>query len=98
MEVRKQLGWAEAPVALSHFRDRSGVEVDLILEHADGRIVAVEVKGTRSPGEGDLRGLRFLRDRLGARFHHGFLLTAAPEALRVGDRIAALPVDALWRA
>ena len=27
-----------------HFRDRDGIEVDLVLESGDGRVVGVEVK------------------------------------------------------
>jgi predicted AAA+ superfamily ATPase len=33
----------------SHYRTHAGAEVDLVIEHADGRIVAVEIKRTLSP-------------------------------------------------
>jgi predicted AAA+ superfamily ATPase len=95
-EIRKQLTWSTQQPSLWHFRDRSGVEVDLVLEHPDGRVVGIEVKATSSPSLRDLRGLRFLADRLGDRFHFGVLLTAAPEATPVGRKIAMLPVSALW--
>ncbi len=58
--------------------------------------VGIEVKATASPTTADLTGLRFLRDRLGDRFRFGFLLCLAPEALRMGDRLAVLPIDSLW--
>jgi hypothetical protein len=95
-EVRKQLGWSRTNPSLWHFRDRSGVEVDLVLEHPDGRVVAIEVKATSTPTGRDLRGLRFLEERLGERFRFGVLLTASPEALPFGPRLAALPVGSLW--
>lgn len=95
-EVRKQATWSIHRPSMWHFRDRSGVEVDLILEHPDGRVVAIEVKATSTPSGSDLKGLRFLADRLGERFHFGVLLSAAPEATPFGPRIAALPVSALW--
>lgn len=95
-EVRKQLGWSEAKPSLWHFRDRSGTEVDIVLEHPDGRIVGIEVKATSTPTAADLKGLRFLSDRLGDRFAYGVLLTAAPEATPFGPQLAALPVSALW--
>lgn len=95
-ELRKQSTWSRHRPSLRHFRDRSGVEVDLILEHPDGRVAAIEVKATSTPRASDLRGLRFLEDRLGARFHFGMLLSAAPEATPFGSRIAALPVSSLW--
>jgi predicted AAA+ superfamily ATPase len=95
-EIRKQLAWSTHRPALWHFRDRGGAEVDLVLEHPDGRVAAIEVKATSTPGTADLRGLRFLADRLGPRFHFGVLLSAAPEASPFGPRLAALPVSALW--
>ena len=36
-EIRKQLTWAAPHVSMYHFRDRNGVEVDIVLEHPDGR-------------------------------------------------------------
>jgi uncharacterized protein len=95
-ELRKQLTWAEQKPSLWHFRDRDGAEVDLVLEHPDGRVVGIEVKATSSPSGDDLRGLRFLADRLGDRFHFGILLHTAPEATRFGPNLAALPVSVLW--
>jgi uncharacterized protein len=74
-EIRKQLTWSEHGASLWHFRDRGGAEVDAVLEHPDGRIIGIEVKATRSPGGADLRGLRFLEDRLGSRFHFGVLFS-----------------------
>lgn len=82
--------------SLCHFRDRGGAEVDLVLEHPDGRIVALEVKATSTPRTSDLSGLRFLAERLGERFHFGVLLSTAPEATPFGPRMAALPVSAIW--
>jgi uncharacterized protein len=95
-EVFKQLTWSTHQPSPWHFRDRGGAEVDLVLEHPDGRIAAIEVKATSTPTAADLRGLRFLADRLGPRFHFGVLLSAAPEATPFGPRLAALPVSTLW--
>jgi predicted AAA+ superfamily ATPase len=95
-ELVRQLSWSPSRATLSHFRDRSGVEVDLILEHPDGRVVGIEVKTTSTPRAEDLRGLRFLATRLGDRFTYGCLLTAAPEATPFGPRLAALPLSSLW--
>lgn len=97
MEVRKQLSWSPTSPALFHFRDRGGVEVDLVIERPDGRVVGLEVKATSTPRAEDFRGLRYLADRLGDRFAYGALLTMAPEATPFGPRLAALPIDSLWR-
>jgi predicted AAA+ superfamily ATPase len=96
MELIRQLPWSGERPTVSHFRDRSGAEVDLILEHPDGRIAGIEVKASSSVGARDFRGLQFLRDRLGERFAYGAVLHTAPEAVPFGDRLAALPLSALW--
>ncbi len=95
-ELLRQLSWSATRATLWHFRDRSGVEVDLVLEHPDGRIVGIEVKATSTPRAEHLKGLRFLADRLGERFTYGCLLTTAPTITRFGDRLAALPMSTLW--
>jgi hypothetical protein len=97
-ELMRQLSWSDTPAILGHFRDRSGIEVDLILEHPDGRIAGIEVKATSTPRAEDLRGLRFLAERLGDRFAYGCLLTLAPEATPFGNNLATLPISALWDA
>ena len=96
-EIHKQLTWVEPRVSMYHFRDRDGVEVDIVLEHPDGRIVGIEVKATSTPRAEDFRGLRYLAQRLGDRFALGLLLSAAPDSIPFGPRLAALPVDAIWR-
>ncbi|MGH8721692.1 MAG: DUF4143 domain-containing protein, partial [Burkholderiales bacterium] len=96
-ELLRQAAWAETDVRLRHYRDRDGTEVDLLLESADGRVVAVEVKAGLSFRSRALQGLTKLRDRLGGDFVHGILLYAGGEALALGDRLTALPISALWR-
>jgi hypothetical protein len=38
----------------------------------------------------------FLRDCLGERFVMGVVLHTGPHAVRIGDRLWALPIEALW--
>jgi uncharacterized protein len=96
MELRKQLSWSDTGIELRHWRDRTGPEVDVILESPDGRIVAVEVKATSSVTAADVRHIAALRDRLGDRFISGVVLCTATRAARFGDRIWTLPVSSLW--
>jgi predicted AAA+ superfamily ATPase len=95
-EVSKQLSIVDEPLTLAHFRDRSGVEVDLVIERADGRVIGVEVKSATSINGADARGLTFLRDRLRDRFQIGVVLYTGSLTGRLGDRIWASPVSALW--
>jgi len=48
LELHKQQGWSTTPFTLFHFRDLDGLEVDIIIELADGRLLALEVKTSTS--------------------------------------------------
>lgn len=98
MEVLRQLEWSDEGQQPFFYRDRLGHEVDLLLERRGGEVVAVEVKSGVKIAPGDLRGMRFLRDRLGRRFHAGVVLFTGPLGYRIEDRIYAAPLAALWRA
>jgi len=95
-EVARQLTWAEEPVQLFHYRDRDKVEVDMVLEHASGAVIGVEVKAAETVRAEDFRGLRHLASRLGDRFRAGIVLYAGEQQLPFGDRLTALPISALW--
>lgn len=97
-ELARQLTWSDEPVRLFHFRDRDGVEVDAVLERASGEVVGIEVKASDTPRSDDFRGLRHLARKLGDRFRAGFVLHTGPQSLPFGDRLRALPMDALWRS
>jgi hypothetical protein len=74
------------------------VEVDAVLETPDGRVVAVEVKAGATVRAEDLAGLRHLTRRLGSRLVAGYVLYTGQQTLPFGDRLRALPIDALWHA
>lgn len=95
-ELRRQQGWAEETLRISHFRDRAGAEVDLVLEALDGRIVGLEIKASSRVSAADGRWLAQLRDKLGKRFVGGLIMNTGPNAVPFGDRIAAVPIDVLW--
>ena len=95
-EVARQLTWAEEPVQLFHYRDRDQVEVDMVLEHADGTVIGIEVKSAESVRTDDFRGLSHLARRLGDRFRAGIVLYAGEQQLSFGDKLTALPMAALW--
>jgi len=80
-----------------HFRDQRGNEVDLVIEHAAGDIVGIEVKSGATPRPADAAGLMLLRDRLGDRFRCGIVLHTGPDTIPLSDRIWAVPLAGLWR-
>lgn len=46
-EIAKQLTWSQVTALVHHLRDRNGLEIDVVVEAADGRVVAVEGKPRR---------------------------------------------------
>ena len=95
-ELMKQAAMIDQPLTLSHFRDRTGAEVDLVVERSDGSVIAVEVKSAATVNRSDGKGLRFLRDKLGDRLIAGVVFHTGPLTVQLDDRIWATPVSALW--
>ncbi|HBZ00734.1 MAG TPA: hypothetical protein DEO84_05360 [candidate division Zixibacteria bacterium] len=97
MELRKQISWSQERPQLFHFRIQTGQEVDIILEDAQGRLVAIEVKASATVAARDFRSIKFFAGGVGNKFHRGFVLYTGKEPIPFGPRLLALPVDALWR-
>ena len=100
-EVLKQASWMEHRPHVGHWRTHDGAEVDLVIEDGrDGSVVGIEVKAGTRVHAGDRRGLRQLRDTVGARFAAGVVLHTGAHCLRFRDEadagIIALPIDRLW--
>ncbi len=96
-EMLKQRSWSEHDFQLFHFRDRDGVEVDLVLELDDGRVIALEVKASSTYRSEHFAGLRFLKDRLGDRFIAGIVVGMSDRGYQYADRLFGLPAAALWQ-
>ncbi len=94
-ELAKQATWCDAPTALGQYRDRDRREVDVIVER-HGRVVAIEIKATATPLTSHARHIKYLQSKLGERFALGIILHTGTQQLWLGERIAALPVAALW--
>ena len=95
-EQLRQATTVDETLTFAHFRDRSGIEVDIIIERSDGTVLAIEVKSARSVNPRDASSLTFLRERLGERFACGILFHTGPITARFSDRVWAVPVAALW--
>ncbi len=98
MELGRLLPHTETAPRMWHWRSHHGEEVDIVLEDRRGRIVAIEIKAGGSPGHGDLRGLRRLRELAGERFLAGLVLCTARQTLAFGSDLWVVPIEALWAA
>ncbi len=95
-ELMRQQGWSVLPFEVFHYRDRDGLEVDIIIELDDGRVIGVEVKAAEAARTEHFAPLRTLAQRLGDRFAAGIVLCTAPQGQRFGYRMWSLPVASMW--
>jgi uncharacterized protein len=98
MEVARQLTWSEEQVEMFHYRTRDQVEVDLILENARGKVVAIDVKASSTVRASDFSGLRHLEERLGHDFVVGIVFYTGPSTVSFAPRLRAMPLSAIWEA
>jgi hypothetical protein len=85
-----------AEASVKHLRTHRGEhEVDLIVERADGRIVALEVKLSATVEDRDVRHLLWLRESLGDSLLDAAVITTGRHAFRRADGIAVVPAALL---
>ena len=95
-ELRRQASWAEDDLRFHHYRDRDGMEVDIVLERGYGQLAGIEVKAAATVSAGDFRGLRKLKSVSGDRFRVGVVLYDGTMAGSFGDGMFAVPIRQLF--
>ena len=96
-QLRSEVALASGRTTRRHLRTKSGrEEVDIVLEQADGRVLAHEVKATAAPTTADARHLAWPRDKIGDRFIGGAVLHTGPDAFVLGQSLLAVPICAFW--
>lgn len=96
-QLRAELPVSEHSPRLHHLRQDNGRrEVDVLIELAGHRVIAIEIKAGSSPGVADARHLQWLRDEIGDRFVHGLILHSGAFIQEIGDRITSAPISVLW--
>ncbi len=91
-----QRRWHDAAVSFFHFRDKDGVEVDIVMERGARTVAGVEIKASGTVTKADFRGLSKLAHAAGERFAHGVALYDGEITTRFGDRLYAVPIRRLW--
>lgn len=95
-ELYKQSTWSNVCCKLYHFRTHAGIEVDLILESSDKRIVGIEVKSSSSISASDFKGLQQLAEMVPNQFHRGIVLYMGDKVIPFGKKLVALPIQSLF--
>jgi predicted AAA+ superfamily ATPase len=97
-ELAKQATWSAHRPRIFHFRDANGLEVDIVLELRDGRVILIEVKASSTYRSAHFAPIKKLAAILGDRMVAGIVLTTADHPQRFGDKLWGLPISALWSA
>ena len=98
LQVHSLLSARVTPLTcLHHFRDLDGLEVDLIIEPADGRLLSIEVKSSTSITEKAWTNLIRFKDRFPDRHITGACLHAGTQTAVIGGWLHILPLPALWQ-
>ena len=96
-QIRPELTMGESPVNMYHLRQDGRKEVDLLLERADGAVIAIEVKAATMADAHDARHLSWLREQLSPKdFKAGIIFYTGSHVLKLDDKIWAVPMCALW--
>ena len=82
--------------AVCYWRTSDNYEVDFVVEWGR-KLIGIEVKRTQAPRHADALGLRIFLDENRDRAVCGVLLHTGREMQVLGEKIIALPIDALWR-
>ena len=94
-ELKRQASWNDRPVQFNHFRDKDGVEVDIVLEQA-GKLTGIEIKAAATVTKKDFRGLKKLQETTGERFAAGAVMYDGDNAIGFDNKLYAIPIRALW--
>lgn len=94
-ELRRLASGHEAGIDFFHFRDKDGVEVDIVMERGP-QVAGVEVKAAATVKASDFRGLRKLQSAAGKRFAAGIVLYDGEDCAPFGEGLWAVPIRLLW--
>ena len=96
-ELRRQADWDAIPTRFYHFRDKEGIEVDLIADRGAAGLAGIEIKAAATVTLKDFRGLRKLKEDAGQRFRAGVVLYDGETCAGFGEGMFAVPVSFLWK-
>ncbi|WP_421944675.1 ATP-binding protein [Pedobacter sp.] len=96
-ELTKLISFSDIKTKLYHFLTSDGIEVDFILESADGGVFAIEVKKTENLSVKDFKGIKVFADLVGEDFRGGIILYSGKEAVPFGNKLWAVPFHILWQ-
>jgi predicted AAA+ superfamily ATPase len=97
LELLKQRGWSSELFDLGHYRDQDGLEVDIVVELRDGRLIAIEVKSGQTITSRSWAGLQRFRERFADREVTAVVLHAGSQVTHLFGWLHVLPISTLWQ-
>ncbi|MCY3629119.1 MAG: ATP-binding protein [Bacteroidota bacterium] len=97
-ELKRQASSSHEPYIFHHFRDRDGVEVDMVIERGAFEIAGIEVKAAASISNSDFRGLRKIKAAYPDKFTFGAVLYDGEMCGSFGDGMYVVPIRMLWES
>lgn len=97
LELLKQRGWSDEQFDLFHYRDQDGLDVDLVAELRDGRLVAIEVKSGQTVTAKSWAALERFASRFSDRHVTGVVLHGGTDTALLHGWLHVLPITALWQ-
>ena len=95
-EIQKLASWSNQRYLFSHFRNKDGNEVDLVIENFRGEVLGIEVKAAATVRSADFSGLRKLASACGENFVQGIILYDHDQVVTFGENLCAAPIASLW--
>lgn len=95
-ELKRQASAHQQRHTFHHFRDRYGIEVDIVIQRGALATAGIEVKASGTVVHSDFKGLRKLQEALGEKFAGGVLLYTGDRIMPFGDKLNAVPLEFLW--
>jgi predicted AAA+ superfamily ATPase len=87
----------EKSFLLRHYRDRTGREIDFVIENDQREILGIEVKSSSSFSTNDARHLRWFKQNIAKdKPFIGIIMYTGENTLSLGNDIYAVPMAALW--
>tara|TARA_R110000868_G_scaffold10639_4_gene51668 strand:+ start:76113 stop:77354 length:1242 start_codon:yes stop_codon:yes gene_type:complete len=95
-ELQKQLAISRLG-DLYHFRTVDNKEIDFIIEHRNGDLLAIEVKSRKQVSEKDFASIKYLQSEVDEKLAKGIVLYAGNKVLSFGKNLYAVPMSQLFK-
>ena len=95
-ELRRQADSGPELTRFNHFRDKEGIEVDIIADRGTAGLAGIEVKASATVTLKDFRGLRKLKEDAGTDSRPAWSSMDGETCVGFGEGLFAVPISYLW--